>query len=348
MLNYFGVFAGFIDNAAFMGSKNVYGIDVFFETKKYGWIILCASNEHRKEMMEQLKKEKRCGDTFYIYECTDFFTSVFPILSVYALNRLYDNLCQISLTERCTLRCEKCAHGCWAVKGDSADMEVNEVYRTVAWYFNTFDYVQEFVLIGGEPLLYRYLAEVVSYIGERYRQRINTFAITTNGTLLPDRELLDVCRRYKVHFHISNYSKTITWLSGRYQELCNRLEDNGIEYELSNSDDTWMDYGFDYLTRGETEDLIKVFDECKTPCREVRENRYYYCVQARTVSENMGFNIGEDDYLDMNEIQGIDGKKVLLEFCMGYSGKGYLEMCKHCYGAEAKQHIIPRAVQKKI
>ncbi len=62
------------------------------------------------------------------------------------------------------------------------------------------DYCGEFVLIGGEPLLYKELPEVVEYIGNNYRDKIATFSITTNGTILPSAKLRSVCRENNVTF----------------------------------------------------------------------------------------------------------------------------------------------------
>ncbi len=40
-------------------------------------------------------------------------------------------------------------------------------------FFSKVDYIQEFVLIGGEPLLYEKLPQVIEYIGSKYRNQIN-------------------------------------------------------------------------------------------------------------------------------------------------------------------------------
>ena len=123
-----------------------------------------------------------------------------------------------------------------------------------------------------------------------------------------------------------------------------RLDKYGISYVLGNEETEWFDYGFEEGSRErESKELIEVFDRCHTPCREVRENRFYYCVMARSVSENLSINVGETDYLDLEQLEGEEGKKELLEFTMGYSEKGYLDMCNYCSGKDAG--IIPAAEQ---
>ena len=66
---------------------------------------------------------------------------------------------------------------------------------------------------------------------------------------------------------------------------------------------------------------------------------------ARSVSENMGLNVGETDYLDLNNLNGDEGKKEFLEYIMGYSEKGYLDMCRYCHGADVVNYKIKAAEQ---
>jgi hypothetical protein len=345
-LEKFGVFSGFIDNNSQKCSEEALSLNDFLSQKENGWIVLCASDSNIEAIRQQLSDMKLDDSKYFVYCYREFFKDIFPLLSVYCLGKVYDNLCQISLTERCTLHCAKCAHGCWNVPRDAEDLNLDYVLETADRYFKAFDHCIEFVLIGGEPLLYRDLSKAIEYIGKKYRDKMTVFSITTNGTLLPGEELLNVCKKYKVHIHISNYTKTLPQLKNRYEELVNLLTNNGIEHELSNEDDTWVDYGFDTLVRGDDEDLEKVFDACKTPCREVRGDKYYFCVQARSVNDNMKFGVGEDDYFDLSIVDGSNGKKILFEFCNGFSDKGYLDMCRYCYGKGALDRIIPRAEQK--
>ena len=195
-------------------------------------------------------------------------------------------------------------------------------------------------------MLYKKLEQAICYIGENYRNQIGIYSITTNGTIVPGEDVLLACRKYDVLFRISNYSLQIPRLRDSYQRLMDALEQYEIAYILGKEETEWKDYGFDYLDRkaGE-EELIKVFDGCKTPCREIRENKFYYCVMARSVSDNLEFHVGEEDYLDLDKLDGGNYKKELLEYTLGYSEKGYLDMCNHCNGAEAAKYSIPAAEQ---
>ena len=350
ILHKYGCLEAYIDNDISkqqQGYKNrkVYSLNEYSKLKN-GIIVLSASHKNIPTMEKQLEFfNLRKGEDYFLHE--EFCNKIFPILSVYHFNKLYINLAQITLTERCTLKCKKCAHGCFAVDNSTAiDMSVEQVYKSVDSFFSKIDFIKEFVLIGGETLLYKDLHQVIRYIGENYRQQIGIYSITTNGTIIPNENVINACKKYNVWFRISNYTHQLPQLKEKYKKLVEYLAKNDILYVLGKKETQWIDYGFDYLDRKATKDeLIKVFDSCHTPCREIRENRFYYCVMARSISENLGYHIGQDDYLDLDKLKGKEYKKELLEFTLGYSEKGYLDMCNHCNGAEARNYPIPAAEQ---
>lgn len=256
------------------------------------------------------------------------------------------SLAQITLTERCSLKCKKCAHACYNVGNQTQDSDLSEVYKSADMFFSKVDYINEFVLIGGEPLLYKGLSKAIVYIGNKYRSQIGIFSITTNGTIAPDEETLKVCQKYQVLYRISNYAKALPRLHQSHMKLIKKLQEYGIEYKLYDEDGYWIDYGFDYLNKDmDEEELTQTFDRCLTPCREVRGNKLYFCVMARSVSDNLHFNEGQDDYLDLELLKSDNYKKVLLEFNLGYSEKGYLDMCHRCHGIDAVNYPIPIAEQ---
>lgn len=346
----YGILEGFIDNDIQKQQQGYKGIQVYsleeYENMQKGFIVVAASDKNIPAISDQLERIQLSeGNDFASH--TKFCNVIFPIVSVYLFDKVYVDVAQISLTERCSLKCRKCAHGCFAVDNSHArDLTIEQVHRSADSFFSKVDFIYEFVLIGGEPLLYQRLTDAIRYIGGRYRKKIGIFSITTNGTILPNQETLKLCKDYHVMFRISNYSATMPRLKDAYKKLTDLLDENEITYELGMDEKEWMDYGFDYVDRSaDTTELIKVFDSCKTPCREVRENRYYFCVMARSVSENMGFDIGKDDYLDLDELTGENYKKELLEFNLGYSEKGYLDMCNYCHGADSLKYPIPAAEQ---
>ncbi len=67
---------------------------------------------------------------------------------------------------------------------------------------------------------------------------------------------------------------------------------------------------------------------------------------ARSVSENKGFNVGQKDYLQLSELEGVSGKRKFYVYYMGFSDKGYLDMCRFCRGGNnINTCYIPTAEQ---
>ena len=109
-----------------------------------------------------------------------------------------------------------------------------------------------------------------------------------------------------------------------------------------------MDYGFDYVDR-KGKNLESVFNGCLTMCHEIRRDRFYFCIMARSMSENgEKFNLtGKDDYFKLPGLTQISQKERIefFEYTMGYSEKGYLDMCNYCNGVDSYLHPIPSAEQ---
>lgn len=349
-LGSYGCVSAFIDNDPAKQGTVLEGFAIIsldqYLRRRDGLVLIAASQRNTQEIIKQLEAASlRAGTDFSV--CEDFMQNIFPVVSVYRYDKSFVRLAQISLTERCTLKCKKCAHGCYAVNNHPAeDLSLQTVLCSADVFFKRVDFIQEFVLIGGEPLLYRDLAQAIHYIGERYRKRIGLFSITTNGTIVPDAEVLRECRQYNMRFFISNYSASLPRFKETQKRLIHALDEAGVLWTLGRAENLWMDYGFEYLNRNATaEGLTEVFDRCGTPCREIRGSRFYYCVMARSISDNLKFHVGAEDFLNLDVLSGENYKKELLEFTMGYSRKGFLDMCNYCHGADAKNYPIPAAEQ---
>lgn len=341
---------GFIDNDITRQDTQfcelpIISLKQYWQERENSIVVVTVGKKNKADILQSLKNQQfEYGRDYFIWQ--DFIDRIVPVLLLYQYDKLHVSLAQICVTERCSLKCKKCAHGCYAVTSDNIDPSISEVIYSADSFFSKIDYINVFVLIGGEPLLYKDLEKAVEYIGEHYRNQIGLFEITTNGTIMPSDDLINVCKKYNVLFLISNYSGTIPKLKKKYEMLISKLEEQGVSYNLGSENDTWMDYGFEYMDRKvDEEQLIKVFDGCATPCKEIRGSHLYSCVMARSVSENLEYNIGKNDYLDLNNLEGENWKKELLEFTLGYSEKGYLDMCNYCNGADAKNYIIPAAEQ---
>lgn len=337
----------FIDNnekkaGTYIDEKKVILFEEYQCNYKGQPVVIAVNDNYRDDIRQQLEAGGLIkGKHFFDKET--FLNFYWPIIMFYHYQKLYVDLAQVSLTERCTLKCKKCAHACNTTQITDEDMTIQKAMESADSFFKTIDYCHEFVLIGGEPLLHKELDTLVEYLNQNYRDKIGILSITTNGTIVPGEKLLHVCALSNVLFRISNYSKAIPALQKNYEKITKLLEEKGISYDLGPRDFEWMDYGFESVEHSfSQEQLIKWFDACKTPCREINGSQFYYCVMAHTVSKNLFHREYQEEALNLDKI---DSKIEFLEYHLGYSEKGYMEMCKRCNGAEAVNYPIPVAQQ---
>lgn len=347
-----GFLKAYVDNNDARKELNgvpIWSFEEMKEKRTQELIVLTLGLRYQREIIDQIEKAGLRKGVDYIVH-SDIFIAELYRKAVHSVDAVYIPLAQISLTERCTLRCKKCAHGCNYVNNDVTDLPLVEAFKSADYFFKYTDYCEEFVLIGGETFLYKNIDKVINYIGEKYRNSINIFSITTNGTIIPNEKTLENCKKYNMLIRISNYEKQLHRLKERHEQLIGKLEEYGVSYVLGNEETEWMDYGFENADYGnDKEELIKHFDACKTPCREIQGSKYYYCVMAHTAGKNMnhkGYN--PVDCLDLEQLDSnSNGKRIFLEYNLGYSEKGYLDMCRYCNGANAKNFPIPAAEQMR-
>jgi len=348
VLEKFPIFAisGFIDNdthkvGGYIGNYQILSIKQYQKNFLGDAILIGTQDVAKEKIVEQLEN---IGLTENIDYCTDI-DKLLGIVAYKKNKELYIQLTQICVTERCTLKCKKCAHGCNYVDMRQGDMDIGEVISTTDAFFKIVDFCRDFVFIGGEPLLYKYLDKAIDYVGREYSSKIGRMSITTNGTILPSKTVLEMCKKYDVEFSISNYEMAIPNLEDKYRKLSEILDKYQIEY-MMHRDMEWTDYGFGtYRSDADEKELEKIFDECNTICHESRGKRFYFCVMARSVSDNMNLKVGKEDYLDISQLCGDDGKRTFLEYSLGYLEKGYLDMCAYCRGKDRFRYPIPAGEQ---
>lgn len=346
-LSHFNMLKGFIDNDCSKQNNkienfSIISLDDYCAVDAKNRIVICAGEKIALLIKKQLEEKGLVyRRDFFLHN--EFFEYYFPIYLTYKRKQMYLEMTQLSLTERCTLKCEKCAHGCFNVPIIAEDVSYETMVAGIDLYFSKVDFVKEFALIGGEPLLASSLCSVISYINDNYRDKIDVLSITTNGTIMPSEQLIALCKSSFVLFRISNYSLQIPNLIKNYERLVKILDENKLQFIMSEPEKDWWDYGFEDYDRGSDEKILRqTFSTCKTICKELRGNTLYACIMARCINENLFHRKDEIGY----NLGNTDDNKIFLEACLGFSGLGYMKTCQYCRGAEAVNYVVPAAVQK--
>lgn len=290
-------------------------------------IIITMSQIARVQPIEQLNKAgyKKNNNYFIIEE----FLSVYY---VYKKDKVYLSSISFLPSTACNLNCKNCLNFNPFAKKFYV-REWDELVRDVDLFFLCVDRIMLFHVSGGEPLIYKYTADLIEYIDKNYGDRIDTLRTVTNGTIVPDEGVLKKLSNCNVEITVDDYREEIPHFKERFDELIRKFEEYHIKYYI-NKVNSWIDLAPERTDFSSKNDkwLEKHRESCSQSWQELRDGKLYSCNYAAyaTVAGIAGEQDLEEVY-DLNTFNN-DSKKELIEFRLGYTTKGYTNFCKKCRG----------------
>lgn len=305
-------------------------------------VLAIAETETRERITTILQKIGFLKKNICDY--TDFYNVILPVLSVYYLDKIYLDSLQISVGDKCNLRCKDCTNFIPYMK-KLENRPLQTIISDIDLLFKKIDYIRHFPIIGGETLLYSELPEFIYYLLEKYCNQIGELWIYSNGSLPSkmNQSFLAMLKKYneKIHFFVSNYTHKNPRLKDKFTEFIEILETEKVQYVYIENF-TWNDTG---IARREIKKHINIEDFvslCSQPCRDYEDGKIYYCAVAKYSGKAFGIRDNKNE-IDINE----SNKKEIVEFVLGYIESGYLEMCKYCNGYDqfTNDKIIESGIQ---
>lgn len=303
-----------------------------------GKVIICT--EAYQEVSKYLKEAGFQENIDYI-DYKRFAT----IYDWYAEGKVYINRVDISVTNRCTLNCEGC-NMLMSYYCNPQDRKLDEIKRDLDAFFCWVDTVEDMNLLGGEPLLYPELVEILQYIQDNYRDKIVDIYMFTNGMCNLSEELLNISQKMDVIYDVSDYTNGLPQLKPRLEKFQETLSQHQIRF-VRKKMDFWLDFGFETANHFEEteEQKIAFFHRCGAPFRGLRNRRLYFCHMEANAIELGEWKEQEGDVFLLEPYDS--NKRIeLLEFNLGYSKRGYPSICMRCDGCCSKTKIGV-AVQRK-
>ena len=198
------------------------------------------------------------------------------------------NALDIVLTERCNLRC-KCCEVLIQHFENPRHIPLEQHICEFDEIMSKFDYVRDVHVIGGEPFLYPQLLEYSRYIAT-HRDKIGSLYYITNGTVVPNKEILKSLKKSNAFIMISDYDD----LSRKKDELTFKCKSQNIGVQVT-------DYPWIYenqLVYDDVNSPQQKFDDCyeRKHIYTLRDGKLYYChflasgetLRAMPFSENNG------------------------------------------------------------
>lgn len=289
---------------------------IVFAVKRYDYLYMA------KHLLGEGYRE---NIDFFFHDT--FLAMYLNILSVYKFNKVYIEQMTQMVTTYCSLRCKECMMSIPYLK-NKKHTPLERLKEDADLLFSKVDFIKNYGPGGGEIFLYPDLGQFITYIIENYSNQIGTILLITNATVLPDKTVMKVIADNGLRIKISSYETVEGWKEKRdmFVALC---EESGVAY-YEQKIDAWIDMGWN-----EKKDLTKhraqfMFDQCSMICRGFKDGTEHYCLHGlytNTARSICGAN-GEE----LNFMDNYTDKKTILEYNLGYSRKGYLEICSQCNG----------------
>lgn len=260
---------------------------------------------------------------------------------------------ELVLTTRCTLNCESCNNLMQYFNKEKAyTASLNGILETLNALFNQIDTVRIVRVIGGEPLIFKHLAELVDFLNQN--QKVITFDIVTNATLLPNEKLLKAMQRAKnkMNVSISDYSLSPNLnIPLKQKQLQNLLKEYAIPFQISlqNKDDLWIDPGRIYPRKRNKKEIVENFKNCLMSCVSVMSNEglnhfpgggLFLCPIASSLSRLENIQQFEGDFVLLNEhLTDYD--------LLAFYAQDFFKCCDYCHDMKKPKKYIPIAIQTK-
>lgn len=305
--------------------KEVISPETFFNSneQKDEHIILVGTTNYRGEVFDIFKAKGYKVD-FDIFDMFDFMYYYLMIYFAYAKDMLYSPSFSVIVTTVCNLNCEYCLNFTNDIKNHRVK-SFDEVKGDIDAIFNKFDYVDFIHISGGETFTYKALADILCYINEAYCNKLNRLSVTTNGTLIPSTELLDIISKCNVEVILDDYRESV---ETKFDAVYEMLKERNIE-TIVYKNDKWIDIKSDKMI--DESQAIELHDRCRMFYATVRDKKICRCnyndfaVVAEINEEDA------DDYLDLTA-DFENYTKIAVEYRYGYTKKGYLNFCRKCNG----------------
>jgi organic radical activating enzyme len=280
--------------------------------------VIITSDEYRQYYKDYLDK-RSIKYTWY-----KNIASIWP----FVLNqKVHIFQTDVLVTEKCNLACSFCNMFIPHYQLPK-HRDIQIILSDIDSYFNLVDYVSIFHLVGGEPFLHPNIKNIIEYILEKYSDKIDKFIITTNGTVLPKEEILEVLKNNNVILSVSNYSNKLEKLKSKVERVIDTYKVNNINHYVRNNIE-WYDFGDLRIKNNmNDEELINHFDSCTAPFRGLNDGKFYYCHLNTSAVLTKLFPLNDNDYVNLSDVSSAD----LIKFDLGFTEFGYITFCDNCNG----------------
>ena len=207
----------------------------------------------------------------------------------------------VMITTKCSMNCKNCCNLMqYYVDAKNTDEKIIEAVELLT---ENVDYIGEFRIIGGEPLMNKNWAEIINGITKKDSNR--KILVYTNATISPKDEQLESFKNKNVNFYITDYGK----LSKNADKMEEKLKHHNIGY-MRKPADNWVDCSNVRQHNRSVSRLKQVFKEC---CAKkfytLLNGKLYTCPFIANAANLKAIPDNKADYVDLfSEKQNLKNK----------------------------------------
>lgn len=233
---------------------------------------------------------------------------------------------------KCDLRCKGCGQHTPIIakmKEEDKKLDIDLILSNMDKICQCVDGIGSLSIAIGEGFLNENLLKVIEYFG--HNDKICYMNVPTNGSVIPNDDILEAMSKYKVTATITRYECIP---QKKVDALIKKFDEYGIRYTIF-QDRQWVDTS---LTKGlnhtEKENREK-YRNCERFWMLINNNELWKCVVCATAAFVGEVDKREEDYIDVKNAD----KRQLRKFLEKYSSIDYLHGCTMCHGCTG-DHIV--------
>jgi organic radical activating enzyme len=169
-------------------------------------------------------------------------------------DKIYMRSLDLMITTKCSLKCKNCSN-LMQYYVDPKHTEHHEILAALDILGENVDYISEYRVIGGEPLMNKDWADIVNEIIKKNAE--SKIDIYTNATISPKDEQLESFQDKNVNFIITDYNE----LSRNVDTMIEKLIKFNISFNREPADD-WVDCSSIKHHKRPASQLEEVFKQC--------------------------------------------------------------------------------------
>ncbi len=250
-------------------------------------------------------------------------------------NNLKIKSLDVVVTEKCTLKCADCSN-LMQYYEKPVDSALDVMFVSLDRLMAQIDDIYEFRLIGGEPLMYKKLPEVIKHLSTYANCRHIT--IFTNGTINPKGEMLEAVKNKRVTLIISDYGS----LSKNVKPMLDSMKAENVPVIHLNQG-SWQDCAQIKPVERTQERLEEVFGNCcVNDTLNLLHGKLYTCPFSAHTDNLKAVPHTVDDIVDLMNSEPTGLKERIRTLV---AGRKFTSACGYCAGRDYNSGTVEVAVQ---